>query len=66
MCALLVLWSITVEVTSFQGRGAPGSALVGVVILVIAMVIALGIWMALRYRMWQCQQCNRAWVPRRG
>lgn len=66
VCVLLLLWSIAVEVTSFQGRGAPGSALAGVVILAIAFIVALGIWMALRYRMWQCQQCNRVWVPRRG
>ena len=66
VCALLLLWSIAVEVTALQGRGAAGSALAGVVILAIAMVVALCVWMALRYRMWQCQQCGRIWVPRRA
>jgi hypothetical protein len=38
----------------------------GIIVMGMALVPALILWMALRHRMWWCQQCNRAWVPRRN
>jgi hypothetical protein len=64
VAGLLLLWSISVEVTYLQGRGAPGNLLAGVVIFALAVIAALGLWMALRYRMWTCRGCRRIWVPR--
>ena len=63
---LLLLWSIAVEVTYLQGRGAPGNLLAGIVIFGLAVIAALGFWMALRYRMWSCRDCRRSWVPRKS
>jgi hypothetical protein len=63
---LLLLWSIAVEVTYLQGRGAPGNLLAGIVIFALAVIAVLGLWMALRYRMWGCRDCRRSWVPRKS
>jgi hypothetical protein len=60
---LLLLWSIAVELAYLQGRGAPGNLVAGMVIFALAVAAALGLWMALRYRMWSCRDCRRSWVP---
>jgi hypothetical protein len=66
VAGLLLLWSIGVEVTYLQGRGAPGNLVAGIVIFALAVIAALGLWMALRYRMWICRDCRRSWVPRKS
>jgi hypothetical protein len=63
---LLLLWSVAVEVNALQGRGAPGNLLAGAVIFALAVIVALGVWMALRYRMWGCRACRRTWAPRKS
>ena len=66
IAGLLLLWSIGVEATYIQGRGAPGNLVAGIVIFALAAFAALGVWMALRYRMWACRDCRRSWVPRKN
>ncbi len=66
VAGLLLLWSIGVELMYVQGRGAPGNLVAGIVIFALAVIAALGLWMALRYRMWGCRDCSRIWVPRKN
>ncbi|MEO7908402.1 MAG: hypothetical protein ABIV47_02015 [Roseiflexaceae bacterium] len=66
VAGLLLLWSIAVEATYLQGRGAPGNLVAGIVIFALAVIAALGLWMALRYRLWACRDCRQSWVPRKS
>jgi hypothetical protein len=63
---LLLLWSIGIEAIYVQGRGDPGNLVAGIVIFALAVIAALGLWMAVRYRMWVCRDGGRSWVPRKN
>jgi hypothetical protein len=66
VAALLLLWGLSLEFAAAQGRTSSGNTIIGAVFIGIAALAAFSLWMAMKNRMWHCQQCGRAWVSRRS
>jgi hypothetical protein len=62
---LFLLWGLWLVLRFLLGQTSVGNLVFGIIVIGIAAFAALSLWMVLNYRMWRCQQCNRAWVPRR-
>jgi hypothetical protein len=62
---LFLLWGLSLGLRFLLGRTSAGNLVFGLFFIGIAAFAALSLWMVVNYRMWRCQQCNRAWVPRR-
>ena len=62
---LFLLWGLSLIVRFLMGRTPAGNLVFGVIFIGIAAFAALSLWMLVNNRMWRCEQCNRAWVPRR-